>query len=287
MARRKIEHSTRGSAKAVDMSTGKPVESTSIPIICANIRKHRLLMELDQKSLAAMIGVTKNSVGNWETGRSRPDINQIPAICRALQVSPAELLGIEEREPEFSEEEQAVIGEYRELTIGNRYAVRTLMTSLREVQRAEQQRPQLYPVPFYEKPLAAGVGDPSEYEGKSYTMYLHDAPELRRADCLYKVNGNSMEPDFCNGDLVFVERITDTLRLQPGEIGAFIIGNELYMKEYQLDGLHSLNDNYEVMKLHDSDTPVYLIGRVLGVVDPELIATEDEIKEYELSHEVD
>ena len=92
-----------------------------------------------------------------------------------------------------------------------------------------------------------------------------------------------MEPDFHDGDLVFIERISDTLRLKVGEIGAFIVVNELYIKQYELDGLHSLNDAYPVMKFKGSDTNVYLLGRVLGVVDPNLIATEDEIKDYEIN----
>lgn len=284
MAQRSRDHAKKVTANVIDMETGKRAEVTSVPVICANIRRHRLQMELEQKQLAALIGVSKNSIGNWETGRSRPDISMIPEICSVFHISPAALLGIEEERPDFNSEEQRLIERYRGLTPGHKYTVRTLVDSLHEVQAAERRRPQLYPIPFYEKPLAAGIGDPTEYEGKSHTIYLHDAPELRQADCLYKVNGDSMEPDFYDGDLVFVERITDTLRLKPGEIGAFIVGNELYIKQYERDGLHSLNDDYPVMKFKGSDTNVYLLGRVLGVVDPDLIATDDEIEDYEINH---
>lgn len=284
MAQRSIEHTKKVAADVIDMKTGERAEVTSVPVICANIRRHRLRMKLEQKQLAELIGVGKNSIGNWETGRSRPDISMIPVICRVFHISPAALLGIEEEKEDFSAEEQTLIEKYRGLTPGHKYTVRSLMDALHEVQAAERRRPQLYPISFYEKPLAAGIGDPTEYEGKSHTMYLHDTPELRRADCLYKVNGNSMEPDFYDGDLVFVERITDTLRLKPGEIGAFIVGNELYIKQYERDGLHSLNEDYPVMKFEESDTRVYLLGRVLGVVDPDLIATEEEIEDYEINH---
>lgn len=283
MARRSIDHLTKGTANVIDMKTGKPAEVPSLPIICANIRHHRLRLELEQKQLAELIGVTKNAVGNWEKGRSRPDLNQIPVLCRVFRITPAALLGIEEEKSNVSEEEQTLIEKYRGLTPGNKYAVRTLVDTLHEVQDAERRRPQLYPIPFYEKPLAAGIGDPTEYEGKSHTMYLHDTQELRQADCLYKVNGDSMEPEFHDGDLVFIERISDTLRLKPGEIGAFIVGNELYIKQYERDGLHSLNKAYPVMRFNESDTNVYLLGRVLGIVDPNLIATEDEIEDYEIN----
>ena len=74
-----------------------------------------------------------------------------------------------------------------------------------------------------------------------------------------------MEPDYHNGDLVLVERIPDAPSLSPGEIGAFIVGNETYIKRYEEDGLHSLNPAYPTMHF-DEEASVYLIGRVLGIL---------------------
>ena len=93
-----------------------------------------------------------------------------------------------------------------------------------------------------------------------------------------------MEPDYENGDLVLVERVPSGLTLQEGEIGAFIVGNEMYIKEYRADGLHSLNKKYDVLKF-DADQAVYLIGRVLTVLDPEGIASQSDIEKFKLLHE--
>ena len=57
------------------------------------------------------------------------------------------------------------------------------------------------------------------------------------------------------------------------------MGNETYIKEYREDGLHSLNAQYDVMHFSDEES-VYLIGRVTGVLDPENIATEADVKRY-------
>jgi phage repressor protein C with HTH and peptisase S24 domain len=92
---------------------------------------------------------------------------------------------------------------------------------------------------------------------------------------VYKVNGDSMVPTFHDGDLVFVEDIPNGAPLHFGEIGAFAIGNETYIKEYQQDGLHSHNPHYPVMRFEE-DAGVLLIGRVLGVVEPDQLATESE-----------
>ena len=113
-------------------------------------------------------------------------------------------------------------------------------------------------------------------------------PWLDRADCVFKVNGDSMEPGYHSGDYVLIERIPDAPELKHGEIGAFAIGNELYIKEFQEDGLHSLNTKYPVMTFDDDtkvyfddDTKVYLIGRVLSVVDQKDIATDEDVRLYQ------
>ena len=283
MARRSFEHSTPGRAGVIDMKTGEQAEVKQLPVICASVRHYRMLLGLEQKQLAALVGVTKNAVGNWESGRSRPDINLIPALCRVFGVSPARLLGLEEPAPAYSAEEQTLVADFRSLSPGHRYAVKSMLGALREVERAERRRPRLFPLPYYEKPLAAGIGDPTEYEGRSRTLYLYDAPELRRADCVYSVNGDSMEPAFRDGDLVFVERIPDASPLQLGEIGAFIVGNELYIKQYEREGLRSLNEKYPLMRFDGGDTSVYLLGRVLGAVSPALLASEADIADYQIN----
>ena len=82
---------------------------------------------------------------------------------------------------------------------------------------------------------------------------------------------------------MLVRRIPDAPELKEGEIGAFIVGNETYIKEYREDGLHSLNPKYDVMHFSDEES-VYLIGRVMGVLNPESIATETDVKRYLAIH---
>ena len=48
------------------------------------IRRFRLERGLTQTQLAERVGVKKNAVSNWEAGRSRPDIDSVPALCAAL-----------------------------------------------------------------------------------------------------------------------------------------------------------------------------------------------------------
>ena len=105
----------------------------------------------------------------------------------------------------------------------------------------------------------------------------------RRADCVFVVNGDSMEPRFHSGDMVLVERIPDAPHLDAGEIGAFIMGNETYIKVYGREGLESLNPKYAPLRFAETDA-VYLIGRVTGILDPSQIASAEDVEKYRLLH---
>ena len=92
-----------------------------------------------------------------------------------------------------------------------------------------------------------------------------------------------MEPEYHNGDMVLVSRIPDAPDLQLGEIGAFIIGNETYIKVYGEEGLDSLNPAYPTMRF-DESAAVYLIGRVMGILNPRQVATEADVEKYQMVH---
>ena len=77
--------------------------------------------------------------------------------------------------------------------------------------------------------------------------------------------------------MVLVKRISDSGELTPGDIGAFMIDNETYIKEYRPDGLHSLNPAYPVMRFSEFEH-VYLIGQVIGVLNDEDIACEEDVE---------
>ncbi|MFR5875605.1 MAG: helix-turn-helix domain-containing protein, partial [Eubacterium sp.] len=59
------------------------------------IRKYRELRGLSQKELADLIGVSNSRVSNWEQGINRPNADIISDLCKALDVSPSELLDIQ------------------------------------------------------------------------------------------------------------------------------------------------------------------------------------------------
>lgn len=282
MARRKIDLSTSGQGNLIDMKTGKPVETPVLPVICERIKHYREALGIEQKALAELIGVTKNAISNWECGRSRPDVNLLPAICEALNITLYDLFKRDDPTIKYTAREQMLVDGYRALNAGHRHAVDNLIDTLRNVEALEN-CPDLLPLTYYERQLAAGIVDPTEFDDEGETVYVHASPDARRADCIFTVNGNSMEPDFRSGQDVLVQRLNNGPDLKYGEIGAFIVGNETYIKEYQEDGLHSLNPAYAPMHFHEEES-VYLIGRVLGILDKADYASTEETERYLAVH---
>lgn len=277
MPKRVFDRSTSYESRVIDMHTGKPVPAETKPMICDRIRHYREKLGMEQKALAAMVGVTANAVSNWERGRARPDVNLLPDICEALQITLYQLYGLDDPSVKYTAVED-IIENYRQLTPGHQYALRAMAQNLLQVQQAEGCR-EIHKLTRFEHQLAAGIGDPNEFEDSGTPIYVYDDSLTCRADCVFTVNGDSMEPDYPDGCMVLVKRISDSGELTPGDIGVFMIDNETYIKEYREDGLHSLNPAYPVMRFSDFEH-VYLIGRIIGVFSPESIATEADVKKY-------
>ena len=257
-------------------------DRSGLPVICERVRHYRILCGLEQKQLARALNITANAVSNWEQGRSRPDVALLPELCHVLGISFSDLYGLKDPHS-WNAKERQHMETYRRLRIGNRNLIDGLMGSMLRMQEAEE-APPLLRLQYFERPLAAGIGDPTEFEGLSDFIYLYDSDEYRRADYVFRINGDSMEPAYRNGGLVLVERIPSGMRLREGEVGAFIVGNEMYIKEYRADGLHSFNARYDVLKF-DEEQPVFLIGKVLSVLDPERIAGQSDVEKFQLLHE--
>lgn len=259
-----------------------------IPVLCRQIRFFRERKGIEQKELAAKVGIKSNAVSNWENGRTRPDIALLPKICQVLGVSLDELFDIQKEDSAADEkpvitmtvsEEDILLEGYHQLSEGHRSVVSSLVRQLCDVEDRELYDSITEEIMFT-KGLCAGFDTGTEYEDQGETIHLYKSKVHPNMDCLFPVSGDSMEPDFHNGDLVMVQRLAEQSELHYGEIGAFSIRNETYIKQYSKRGLVSLNKKYKLMRFNEDDN-VFLIGRVLGVLDPDAIASFEDVQRYE------
>lgn len=267
---------------AFNMTTQEAIAKKEIHIVGQRVKYFREKRGMEQMALAEKLGVKSNAISNWEHGRTRPDLNQIPKICAALDIGFYELFGVDDPMRTFTAKERAIIEDYRYLNDQNKSVLDAVLTTLTERQRAEECPPITKLIKFT-KQLAAGFDVSAEFDDEGEDIYLYSSEEVDSADCVFTVSGNSMEPEYHDGDLVLVRRYPGCGKLRPGDVGAFMIGNETYIKEYQKDGLHSYNEDYKTMHFN-SDEHVILIGKVMGLIEEEDLATDEHIELYRVLH---
>lgn len=264
-------------SKVINIVTKEPIARDSREVFGERIRYYRKKAGVLQPALAAQIGVSKNTVSNWEAGRARPDLDNIVQMCRVLNITPSQLFG---SAGDLSTHERETISLYRSLNGANKEIIDSLMKQLLNAQRrAQLKRPNLTMLPREFRPLAAGIGDPGDYYEEGEMVYVHSDALHQHVDYIFTVNGDSMEPDYHSGDMVLVQIVT-TADMTPGSIGAFQTENELYIKEYRTDGLYSHNASYAPMLFEDYDE-ICLIGEVVGILKKNDLATPEEVELYE------
>ena len=222
------------------------------------IKERREQLNLTRPQLAEMIGVTPSAIGNYETEVSSPKVELLYKLFGALQCDANYLYQDEMRNfytPSTrnpTPEEYDVISKYRELDNHGRTVVDFVLQ--------EEHKRCTVPVKsytYFHKIAAAGAG----FYWDDIPTDTIQAPVVDGADFIVGVNGDSMQPTFYDGDMVYVHR---TSFLSVGDIGIFLSQGECYIKELGEDGLISHNPTYPIMK---GTSYMTALGKVLGKVE--------------------
>lgn len=263
-------------AMEVLQTKAKQVKLRNINEVGSIIRKYRLARGYNQPTLAALIGVTKNAISNWESGLTRPDLSTIGKLCKALNISADVFFGLSMPMADLSVHEYRHIKQYRSLNAPHRKAVDGLMDALvlEEQEDLYKAHKQKYKRRFeLHLPASAGTGEHLTDDTERTELFLRNGYEVEHCDGVIRVSGDSMCPTFCDGDKLMVQH---TSFVHEGEIGIFIVAGEGYVKEYQLDGLHSHNPAYKTIKPTQDDN-FRCVGRVIGKVTDDMLPTPREL----------
>lgn len=231
------------------------------------IRQARDKENLFQSQLGQALGVSGAVISNWEKGLNKPDADKLVRLCEILNVSAAYLLdcwtGGEER---FTMEEWKRVKKYRILDLHGKKIVDAVLDEeyarmTRHDDAQVEHRDNITYINCYDLAVSAGTGEPL---GDTYYKTRLEIPTERVPEdahyCL-RVNGDSMEPAYRDGDIVFVERLEGSVN--EGEIGIFFLNGEGFMKRLGDRRLISLNEKYPPILIGDYDR-LDCQGRVLG-----------------------
>ena len=229
-------------------------------VIGENIKQYRLQNGWTQQELGAKIGISKNAIGNYEKGFRSPKKDTMFDLANAFNISIDDLFPpIQKDSSSLTSSIQTIYDELnppRQVKVLN-YAKMQLNEQENEVSEAIQ----LYSYDYYDHPASAGTG-----------QYLNDVRVERielpvdiDADFVIPIKGDSMEPDYHDGDLVFIQTSVD---LNDGVIGVFNYNGDAYIKQLVIDKeqayLHSLNPAYKDMPI-TPETDFRIIGEVVDL----------------------
>ena len=215
-----------------------------------------------QKDLAKKVGVKSAGViSNWERDLNKPDADKIVQLCEVLEISASDLLNCHIQE-EFvcSTREKDMIKQFRSLDDIAQEAILSLLSI--EAKRHKEVNLPTWTLPFFSARPSAGIGN-YMMDNEEEQMEIIDTPQARKADYILQVDGNSMEPKFHSGQYVLVKK-QETI--QTNEIGIFVIDGDVWIKQFQIDHLHSLNPKYADIPFEEGQK-IYCMGKVIGTAE--------------------
>ena len=233
------------------------------------IKTFRKSAGFTQDELAKRLNTTKQTISRYEKGDRKANQDMLFELCDIFGVS------IDDFFPSQNETLQSPTTSpiqtiYNELEPPRQRKVITYAEKLRDEQEklrkakineVSEKVVQLYGYDYYDHAASAGTG-----------QYLNDVRVERielpvdvDADFVIPIKGDSMEPDYQDGDLVFIQTSVD---LNDGVIGVFNYNGEAYIKQLVIDEdqayLHSLNPAYKDMPI-TPETDFRIIGEVVDI----------------------
>ncbi len=237
--------------------------------IGAKLKAKRISCGMTQQEVAEKIGRKQPIVGHWETGYSQPDANTLFLLCDIYGTTVDDVFGFQ-KNSDISISEYDHIKKYRSLdSFGKERIDYELKKECERVQEIEElkkkskhiKKPEsedtsdnmhnadIRLINYYYRLASAGTGQIVFDMPPTDKIEIPDIPEYKKVDYAIGVNGNSMEPEFSNGDILLIEM---TEEIDIGEIGIFIVDNESYVKKLGNGELISLNPDYENIQLTEN-----------------------------------
>lgn len=231
----------------------------SIGKIIAAYRRQHNMSQTDLANELARFGfqIKKSAISSWETGTSQPNASQFLALCRLLSITDIYNIFIGGYNPNDPLSELNSVGRDKVLDYIN------LLIKSGDYSRPDPGIIQFRrPIKLFNLPASAGTGEFLDSDDYELINVGSEVPEY--ADFGIRIHGNSMEPQYVNGQIVWVEQ---TKQLNNGEIGIFFLDGNAYCKKLKDDAeglfLMSLNPDYNPITI--TETSDFLIfGRVVS-----------------------
>ncbi|EOA9133683.1 LexA family transcriptional regulator [Staphylococcus aureus] len=222
--------------------------------------------KISQSELSRRTGIGRNSISDYLNGKYEAKQDKVFELAKALNVNEAWLMGFDISKNRKIENND-ITSIYSELTPPRQSNVLKYATNQLEEQNNDSDNLVDFNSYIQEKSevdiygcASAGIGERLYNEPISKEFVRGYVPAH---DIALKVNGDSMEPLFKNGQIIFIEK---SHTIKDGQIGVFIINGDAYVKKVYVEDnrltLVSLNKKYKDLYFYDNES-VRLVGKVI------------------------
>lgn len=228
---------------------------------------------LTLKQMGEILGVSHMTYQRYEKNDTDVSTDMLTKLADFYGVSADYLLGRTEikamagtspaEQLDVTAAEQEIIRRYTEFPEEVRLLLLETIRKLVGLPDApEDLRPVIVFTRCHRMKASAGMGYDLDNEDEWRDIRIYDCPEAYQADFAVEVDGDSMEPDYHDGEIVFVRLSED---VPVGAVGLFIHDGRGYIKERGEKYLISRNPDYP-----DIHGECRAVGVVIGKAEPAL-----------------
>lgn len=250
--------------------TREELKERNLRLYGLKIKKYRTKAGLSAEELAARLQLSKSTVRNWECGLTRPELDLLYSLFEILNVEPNEFFGIKGIGTLLTADEESLISGYRSLDMSGKEDLQAFAdiiskrSTLRKLRAAYEK---MTDVPDLGRYAAAGPGEDWPEYPQEEKIILYDSYAVEQTDEIITVSGDSMEPQFYDGDKVLVHYCPE---IRNGDIGIFYVpGRGGVIKQKLMDRLHSINPKRDDIFPYEDGARV--IGKVIGKIEKYMI----------------
>ena len=215
-------------------------------------RKKAGLSQVDAADKLTKAGIATNNkiIYTWEKGKATPNAAQFLMLCKIYGITdiysafiepnpdnPLAILNDTGRDKAL--DYINILGQLENYRLNNTTSVNN---DDNVIEFPVKQRE----LPLYLLAASAGTGEFLDSEEHEMVVVGSEVPE--KASFGIRLNGNSMEPRYMNGQIVWVYK---TAELYDGEIGIFYLDGQAYCKK-----LHKGNDFMELLSFNPEYKPI-------------------------------
>lgn len=231
---------------------------------------------INQAALCSHLKIGTSTMTTWKKRNTDPPSKYIVPICEFLDVDPYVVLTGAPRSTEQKDDARQQLMnllDNLETLIGNERAQLVKDTTCNRSEQEQAKRQEIrrsvpeesapcesIDIPFSTLLVSAGLGDFLEQDGTQETINVPATPTTRRADFAVRVDGDSMEPMYSDGDIVLVKQEQE---VPEGQVGIFEVNGSGYIKKVGHRRLISMNENYDDILISPDDS-VHCFGLVIG-----------------------